>query len=140
MSGILLAAAVLCGAAKSHPVTLDERANGSVVRVARGTSVSVVLHSNYWDIRGSSRPWVLGQRGPAEALAGSCPPGVGCGELRATFIARHLGTAVITATRTVCGEAMQCAPDQRCYRITVVVIAPPGTERSSGRWASSRSR
>jgi hypothetical protein len=130
MSGIFLAA--------QHPVTEDEGANNSVVHVSRGTSVSVVLPSDYWDVEGSSRPSVLAQTGPATLLPGNCPPGVGCGQTRTTFTARDPGTATVTATRSVCGEALPCASGQEAYRFTVVVLGPPGTRRNSAGSASSR--
>lgn len=131
MSGVFLAAAVSCGCAAHRPAVVDERANNSIVRVARGSSLDVVLHSSYWSVRGSSRPSVLAPDGRPRLLPGSCPPGVGCATLELAFTARRQGTAVVTATRVSCGEALLCSPGQRSYRLTVVVYARPGTGRSS---------
>jgi hypothetical protein len=38
-----------------------------------------------------------------------------------SYTAMKRGTAVITASRDSCGEAMACRPDQRHFRLTVIV-------------------
>ena len=52
----------------------------------------------------------------------SCPdiPGLGCTPVRADFTALTVGKAVITASRSACGEALRCKPEQT--RFTVIVI------------------
>jgi hypothetical protein len=38
-----------------------------------------------------------------------------------TYAATASGTAVVTAHRSTCGEAMLCTPNQSGFRVTVVV-------------------
>jgi hypothetical protein len=53
----------------------------------------------------------------------SCPniPGLGCIPVRADFTALSDGKAVITASRSACGEALRCKPDQTQFTVIVVV-------------------
>lgn len=103
---------------------VDEKANQTTVRFRVGTRVELLLHSDYWTVVGSSRPDVLAQDGPTRQLPrtpSTCPPGVGCQPLQTFFTARTPGSAVVSATRTTCGEALRCLPGQGSLRITVVV-------------------
>lgn len=97
--------------------------NGRTITLHRGDRLTVTLHSTYWSIRGSSAPAVLHEKGaPAShPTPARCVPGQGCGTVTATFDAVRRGTADVTAARTTCGEAMQCAPAQRDYVLHVVV-------------------
>jgi hypothetical protein len=36
-------------------------------------------------------------------------------------VARHAGTATVTASRTTCGEALRCTGGQGSYTLSVVV-------------------
>lgn len=108
------------------PVTVvGDGAGNQTVHVKQGTHVDVVLRSSYWKFDGSSAPTVLREDGPARLLplppGVSCPPGTGCRPVEAVFTAGQPGTAVVKASRTVCGEAMLCAPGQRSYQLAVVV-------------------
>ncbi|PYC77991.1 hypothetical protein C7C46_16735 [Streptomyces tateyamensis] len=107
--------------AVSPPLGLDEHANGTTVRVAAGGTVVVTLHSAYWSALTSSAPAVLAPAGSPSTSPGTCPPGGGCGTVTAVFRASSPGTAQLTASRTSCGEALACAPDQRSYQVTVTV-------------------
>jgi hypothetical protein len=101
--------------------------NGKTISVRVGDRITLILASEYWTIRGSSAPTVLRQEGPTKTLAPSprnCPPGVGCRPLRTLFAALAPGTAVITAHRRTCGEALRCVGSQGHYRLTVIVTAP----------------
>jgi hypothetical protein len=108
-----------------QPVVRTERdgSNGRTVHVKPGDRIELVLGSDYWVIRASSAPAVLRQDGPSRTLAPvrSCPPGVGCRPLRTLFAALSPGTAVITAHRRTCGEALRCVGSQGRFRLTVVV-------------------
>lgn len=97
--------------------------NGSVV-VHPGTIVEVTLSSTYWTFAPVSAPKVLTQSAPRVHPAAPgvhSVPGSGKGTVQETFRARGAGTAVITAARTSCGEAMRCSPAQTAYRITITV-------------------
>lgn len=105
-------------------VVLDEHANRTDVQVHVGSRVELLLHSDYWTIHGSSQPAVLEQNGPTLQLPRTppnCAPGLGCNPLEALFTALRPGHAVINASRTTCGEALPCLPDQRTYTVTVTV-------------------
>jgi hypothetical protein len=106
-------------------IVIHDKANGSVVSARAGDRVELILASSYWKVAGSSSPSVLRQDGPAALMArpSNCPniPGLGCIPVRVTFTARAGGKAVITASRSACGEAMPCMPDQTRFTVTVVV-------------------
>ena len=99
--------------------------NGGTLHVTVGEHLNLILSSTYWQLNGSSAPAVLRQDGGAKVLPrpSSCPklPGLGCTPVRTSFLALAPGTAVITASRTTCGEALACAADQRHFRVTIVV-------------------
>ncbi|CAM5597610.1 protease inhibitor I42 family protein [Kitasatospora aureofaciens] len=103
-------------------VTADEHANHTTLKVAAGATVSIQLHGTYWSAVSSSAGDVLASVGaPTTAPSPSCRPGGGCGTVTTSFTARTAGTAHLTASRTACGEALNCAPDQRSYDVTVEV-------------------
>jgi hypothetical protein len=106
-----------------HTVKVDEAANGSEVTLGRGDHLQVTLHSTYWQFNPSSDSPVLGtDGGPRTGPGTNCPsfPGSGCGTVTQIYTAGKAGTAVVTATRTTCGEAMLCSPAQH-YAVTVHV-------------------
>jgi hypothetical protein len=102
---------------------IEDAANGKTVTVSVGTRVQLLLHSSYWGINASSRPDVLAQAGAPAYLPATtaCAPGMGCRPVRATFRAVRAGTAVLTADRTTCGEALRCPPGKSHFRVTVIV-------------------
>jgi len=92
------------------------------VSVRTGERVTVELASTYWMIAGSSNPAVLRQASQAQVRpSGNCVPGGGCGAASAAFDAVAPGTAMISASRNSCGEAMACSPAQSVCRVTVQV-------------------
>lgn len=114
------------GTTKPGVVTVSsDHANGRTFRVKVGQRLNLILTSTYWQLHGSSAPAVLRQDGATKLLPrpSSCTklPGLGCTPVRAPFLALAPGTAVITASRTTCGEALRCAADQSHFRITIVV-------------------
>ncbi|MFD7449137.1 hypothetical protein [Kitasatospora sp. NPDC059827] len=107
---------------KPAAVTADEKANHTTVKATVGATVSVELQGTYWSAATSSAPEVLSPVGsPTTAPSPSCRPGGGCGTVITSFTARTAGTAHLTASRTVCGEALNCTPKQRGYDVTVEV-------------------
>jgi hypothetical protein len=135
--GIAIAASTIlaagCGTAASanHPVprviVVRDNANGRTVSVRTGDSLELILSSSYWNVTGSSASHVLRQDGATALLPrpGSCPkiPGLGCTPERTDFKALTNGKAVITASRTTCGEALACAGRATRFTLTVVVTA-----------------
>jgi len=134
---VSLMAAAGCGAAASRTVgpgpsrsvviVVRNGANGKSVSAGAGDRLELILSSSYWHVTGSSAPGVLRQDGPSRLLSRprTCPaiPGLGCIPLRTDFTARTKGKAVITATRSACGEARPCKPDQTRFTVTVIVAA-----------------
>jgi hypothetical protein len=137
LGGSAAAALIACAAGASavtdsHPagpavVVVHDGAGSHTATVQAGQRLEVILDSTYWNVAGSSRPGVLRQDGESVLLARptSCPsiPGLGCVPIRTDFSALKPGTAVITASRTSCGEAMMCAPGQRNFTLKVTVRA-----------------
>ena len=107
----------------SPAIVLDEHANQSTVQVAVGRRVELLLHSSYWTDFGSSRSAVVRADGSVRTLPTSqhCIAGGGCNPVLATFMAQAAGTAVLSASRTSCGEALRCSPANSHYRVTIVV-------------------
>ena len=126
-----------CGAAPAVPpaphtrggppvIVIRDNANGTIVPVAAGDRVELILSSSYWNVAGSSAPRVLRQDGPVTLMPrpSSCPaniPGLGCVPIETKFTALAHGRAVIKARRTSCGEALRCSPDRTRFTVTVVV-------------------
>jgi len=103
-------------------LVVKDQDNGRTVSVRTGERVTVELASTYWMIAGSSNPAVLRPAGqPQVRPSGSCVPGGGCGVASQAFDAAAPGTAVISASRNSCGEAMACSPAESMYRVTVQV-------------------
>lgn len=122
-------AVVACGAAGASStsagvpdqVTVTEAENGRTVAVARGGQVTVTLHSTYWSIGGTSNSAVLQPVGQPLVSPGSCPPGVGCGQVTARFTAVGPGRADLSASRSSCGEALSCTGGAGSFRVSVAV-------------------
>ena len=115
------AAASSSSAVQAAPIAVTETDNGRTLTVARGGQLVVTLHSTYWTFGGSSNSAVLQQVGQPVASPGSCPPGVGCGQVTATFTAVGAGRADVTASRSSCGEALSCTGSSGSFRVSVVV-------------------
>ena len=107
----------------THVVVKRDASNGRTVKLSVGDKLELVLGSSYWNFAGSSAPGVLRQIGQPVLVktSRSCVPGGGCQPKRATFRALKPGTAVITAHRVSCGEALACAASKRSFKLTVVV-------------------
>jgi len=106
-------------------VRVKDDANGTMVHVHVGDEVELLLSSSYWTVNGSSAATVLRQDGASTVLPrpSGCAaiPGQGCQPVRTDFTAEAVGTAIITANRTVCGEALRCPPEKQHYFVTIVV-------------------
>ena len=123
-------AAAGCGTAASRAsgatvIVVRYDANGKAVSARAGDRIELILSSSYWRVAGSSAPGVLRQDGQPVLLPrpSSCPniPGLGCTPVRADFTALTDGKAVIKASRSTCGEALRCQPDQTRFSVIVVV-------------------
>jgi len=138
LTGLAASAAVAvavagCGTAMSAdhgprpPATtvIRDSQNGKTVHLAVGDHLKLIMTSTYWNVHGSSSAAVLAQDGRSHLLPRpkTCPaiPGLGCVPFETTFTALANGTAVITASRRTCGEALACQPPQEHFKLTVVV-------------------
>jgi hypothetical protein len=122
-----------CGTAASHGpvaggpmvIVVHDNANGKAVSARAGDRIELILSSSYWHVTGSSAPSVLRQDGPPVLLSrpSSCPaiPGLGCNPVRTEFTALTDGKAVITASRSTCGEALRCQSDKTRFTVNVIV-------------------
>ena len=126
--GVVLVAALVpmsaASASSSHTVTVVESSNGKVVRVRVGDRVKVKLASTYWEF-GPVDGKAVRALGQADVVVGGagCPKimGTGCGSATLTLRVAAKGTSTVSASRTSCGEALQCSPDQRAYRVRITV-------------------
>jgi hypothetical protein len=122
---VLALALCACGSAGStslgHQVTLTWQNKGHTVKVARGTQIVVKLKSLYWHQFRSSNRTVVRLDGKVTRKPGDCPPGFGCGTVKAPFKAIGSGSAHLRASRTSCGEALPCSKSQGRYDVTIRV-------------------
>jgi hypothetical protein len=105
-------------------VTVDESANGSTVRLRTGDHLQVVLHSTYWQFNRPNHPGVISADGPPVFGPGdACPPypGSGCGTVTVDYTAHRPGSAVVSAHRDTCGEALRCTPPAARWSVRVNV-------------------
>lgn len=106
---------------------LGDDDNGTTIKLARGATIVVVLNSTYWQFPTPASPTTVlapvGSVVTAPAPIGTCVPGAGCGTVTATYQAVGPGQATITASRTTCGEALQCTGSAGSYHVTVDVAA-----------------
>ena len=113
------------GAIHPKPVAVRDAANGKTISAVVGGTVELTLSSSYWNVAGSSAPRILRQDGQPKLLPrpASCPPipGLGCTPVRVGFTALAPGTAVISASRTTCGEALRCVKQPTKFTLTVIV-------------------
>lgn len=110
-------------AAGAQVLSVTDADNGHAVVARAGDTIVVTLASTYWTVQPPSDPAVLVPSASPQASPrlGGCVPGGGCGTVTATFIARAPGTAVLTATRTSCGEALLCQGSAGRFSVTVTV-------------------
>lgn len=120
----------LQGASATSVRSLNENSANKIYAVKIGSELTLTLHSMYWSLTpltpGSgiapvgtviSKPILPGPNAPA----GCGLPGMGCGTQTWKFIAKKSGTFTINASRTSCGEALQCTGPQGSYSVTIKV-------------------
>jgi len=132
-AAILASGAAGCGAKSSGggpgggqstngTITLDDKANGTTVHVHFGDTVTVTLHSTYWSFLPTDglalQPFAPAQTAPANNCG--TPIGSGCGTVTASYNVGHIGTSVLRAHRTSCGEALRCVGKSADWSVTIV--------------------
>jgi hypothetical protein len=106
---------------------LNEKDNGKTITVDSGDVLTVQLSNTYWRFAAPSGPAVRMLGEPTTSSSApfnpekSCVPGAGCGTVTANFQSAAPGTAVVSATRSSCGEAMACGGGEGTYTVTVIV-------------------
>ena len=111
-------------AAPSGELDISETAKGETLTVEVGATIRLILHNTYWNIEQGNPAAVLAlAAAPVYSAAGAvaCIPGTGCGTVTATFRALATGRAVISASRTSCGEALACTGGNGAFEVTVIV-------------------
>jgi len=116
-------------AAARHPArssttrTITERDKGTTVALHVGDHLKLSLSNTYWDIQLASDTAVLRSDGPpvTKGKLQGCVPGAGCGTVIGAFTAVRTGTAIVSASRTTCGEAILCAGGNGEYKVSVIV-------------------
>jgi predicted secreted protein len=103
--------------------TVTDQANGQTIDLRQGQVLQVVLSSTYWMIHGSSDSAVLSQlAGPdPQPRQSGCVPGQGCGTITAAYRAVATGQAQVSASRSVCGEALGCTGANSQFLVYVIV-------------------
>jgi hypothetical protein len=112
--------------APAQAVTATDADNGHTITITHGGMLTVRLNSTYWHFGTNTSGAALRPAGTpttsAVPLSSShCVPGQGCGTVTAVFQAVAPGKAVVTASRTSCGEARGCTGGQGVYQLTVMV-------------------
>lgn len=115
-----LVAVLLYRNLRTAGVTLSESDNGRTVTVATGETVRITLHSTYWTFAPSNATNVLELVGqPRFAPAATTVPGTGAGTVEVDYRVVQAGKATVAASRTTCGEALACTPEQRSFMVTI---------------------
>jgi hypothetical protein len=123
---VVISAVAGCASAGGHAedgsrnAFLSQADQGRRISVPTGSTVTVRLDNTYWRFQPpSSRALrLLG----VDAHPGSGGvPGSGKGTVVARYRAVAPGQAVVSASRTVCGEALRCSAGQSHFRVTLVV-------------------
>jgi hypothetical protein len=109
----------------AETVTVDEHADGTVVRLVVGDRLVIVLHSTYWQLPAPASGAVVVTGRPSVTPTPGCSriPGTGCGIATATYAARRVGSTTLAAHRDSCGEARRCTGSEGDWSISVHVTA-----------------
>lgn len=98
---------------------MDETASGRRIAVHVGDLVEAELGSTYWSFTTAPTPVLRAAGSPVTSPGTGCVAGSGCGTITAQYRVVAAGTAVVTAVRTLCGEALRCTPPQH-FAVTLI--------------------
>ncbi len=110
--------------------SLSEKNASKTVIVKLGSKVDLTLHSMYWQLSVPAKSSSLTPKGapvlkpiiPSPSAPAGCRiAGSGCGTQTWEFTATKIGLTHLVATRTTCGEAMQCTGANGRFAVTVKV-------------------
>ena len=109
---------------QSDVIMADEKSNGKTIHMSVGQSLELDLHNTYWEIESIPKSAVISlvkSSVMVDPPGVSCVPGQGCGVVQAVYRARTAGTVTLHASRSTCGEALRCSPEESKFSVTVVV-------------------
>jgi hypothetical protein len=118
-------------ASASGRISVNESSANKSYKIKVGSTITMTLHSMYWSLTPLASNAALKSKGdPVQspimpgpnAPAGCGIPGSGCGTQVWKFTATKAGVTQLAATRTSCGEAMQCTGDQGKFAVTIRVV------------------
>ena len=110
--------------------TLSEKNASKTVIVKLGSRVELSLHSMYWQLAVPAKSSSLTSNGapilkpilPGPTAPSGCRiAGSGCGTQIWVFTAMKIGLTHLIASRTTCGEAMQCTGANGRFAVTIKV-------------------
>ena len=105
---------------------LNEGDNDTTITIHPNDQVKVTLLSTYWQFQKLDNEKIIKQLGDPiynAAALGTTVPGSGVGTVVVEYQAVAVGQAQISASRTSCGEALRCTPDQQSYKVTINVVS-----------------
>jgi len=108
-----------CGHSVPVVRTIGRSAAGTTVHLAPNDTLVVKLTGPYWTFNPPPKNGTLRPLGaPKDA---GCQPEFGCQSTTASYRASATGTVVLSASRSQCGEALNCTGGDGNFRVTVVV-------------------
>lgn len=121
----LTALVALAAPAMAATTTVTSKDKGATVSVHVGDVLKVSLSSTAWTIDNATGGALVAQGAQSTTFVPgpSCHPGQGCGTTDRGFRAVKAGTAQLAASRTQCGEALQCTGDNGRWSMTVKVLS-----------------
>ncbi len=131
LGSTILILMVGANSAQAKTITsLSEKNASKIVAVKMGSRVELTLHSMYWQLAVPARSSSLTSKGqpilkpifPSPSAPAGCKiAGSGCGTQTWIFVATKVGLTHLVASRTTCGEAMQCTGANGRFAVTVKV-------------------
>lgn len=130
VSVLLILGMGLNSAQAATTTTLSEKNVSKTVSVKLGARVELTLHSMYWQLAVPAKSSSLTPNGqpilkpifPSPSAPVGCRvAGSGCGTQTWEFVATKIGLTHLVASRTTCGEAMQCTGTNGHFTVTVKV-------------------
>ena len=118
-----------CAGDDASNVSFTEASCGTTVTAKVGERFTVSLASTYWQLQDLPAASPIEQMGKtsygADRSCRSTIPGSGCGILTASFESIAAGQAVISASRSTCGEALLCEHGEGRDQCTIAVDVAP---------------
>jgi hypothetical protein len=96
--------------------------NKKTIPIKKGSMVKLILNSTYWQMDKPSSSILQQQGEPIYTVDHTVKiPGTGAGTVTALYQAVGIGTAMLTASRSSCGEALACPPDLAHFSVILTI-------------------